>query len=362
MKISRIHSLLLILFAVGCTSDYVSKVSHKFQTKEEFLDYLMEGYLNSNEPLYRIDGNGGRLEKLYKSLGLSECFNGIYTVNKGELLIFNKYGKNRDPNEFYTLVLSANAPPKLIRSWEDLWNGQCRVFHYSDKDGLQCLDKERFRRTDHSSSMGCRLYKHDYLKFYNGHVIKGNIATKTDVDRRFVCYMTINDKQDTEKKENEKSEPIYIISVDNPKMKVQSRLESFPDSMAISNNRLYLGTITPRKALPLLHFEVFDIITENELKYIKDYYVDVPWGFAVPLAYMFDYDFQTHSQKIVVYRDFPFFNNIYLYSYDDNCFKKIPDGIYRFINPAILKNSVQYVDLEKVNALVTESVKKSERP
>lgn len=361
MKIFRICLILLISFVAGCHSRYVSKTT-EFQTKEEFLDYLMEGYLKRSKTLYLLGSNGGRLEKLYKVLGLKDC-DRIYTANKGELLIFDKYARHRSLDEFYTLVLSADAPPKLMRSPEELWDGNCRVFYYSDEEGLQCLDKRKFKYWSSPPihfDLNDTGDENEYLKFHNGHIISGRFEIYLDEDGRFLCYRKLDRQLKHGAYISHESEPTYIISVDNPKMQVRSRLKWFPDSMVINNDRLYLGTITGRKTilgtmaekrtLPLFHFEVFDIIGDGELKYLKDYYVDVPWAFATHTAYMFDYDYWTHSQNFTVVRNFPFSCSEYLYSYDNNSFKEIPDVYCRFINPAILKNSVQYVDLEKLRA------------
>ena len=226
MKTLAMYSTLLLLFVMGCSSEHVSKPPREFQTREEFLDYLMEGYLEGSEPLYLL--SSGHLEKLHKALGLGEC-DSIYAVNKGELLIFEKYHSKQDPNELGTLVLSDNAPPQFIRSPEDLWDGECRIFHYTPQKGLQCLDKERFRRTSYPTLAWHGGFKSDdYLKFYNGYILSGSTGGIVDVDRRFVCYSTITEASNPEQDGNESSKSIYIISVDNPKMKVQSRLKWSP--------------------------------------------------------------------------------------------------------------------------------------
>ena len=119
--------------------------------------------------------------------------------------------------------------------------------------------------------------------------------------------------------------------------------------MVINNNHLYLVAVTPKRTDPLLYFEVYDIMEDNELKYVKDCYVNPPFGFAISGGYIFDYDFQAHSQQLHVYRDFPLPNSDYLYNYDENrLIKMSKKGYHIFINPEILKNSVQYIDLDKL--------------
>lgn len=335
---------LLLVVVVGCSQSLHSDTPEKFRTKDDFLVYLMEGYLEANKSLYLV--SNGRLKRLYNALGLEEV-DSIYTVNKGELLILRKDNSTYGTNELSTLVLSADAPPKFIEAPEKLWNGPCRVFRYSKKEGKSCLDKEKFKRWS-NPPVHIRLYQDDYLEFYNGHTIFGNTSIYMDEDARFVCYRKLDKKLGFGDFTYDELEPIYVISVDNPSIKIQSRLQWFPESMFINNNRLYLGTITLNKALPLFHFEVFDISENNQLSYSKDYYLDVPWGFALHTAFMLHYDYQTHSQKLVVYRNFPFPSDTYFYSYGDNRIERLTDSSFIYINPAILENTVQYVDLDKL--------------
>lgn len=317
----------------------------KIETRDEFLNYLMGGYLEGSDSIYLV--SRGRLKALYNALGLTDC-DSIYTVNKGELLLFTRNVAEPGPNEPGTLVLSADAPPKFVRSPEDLWDGQCRVYYYSEKKGMQCLDKEKFKRWS-NPPIHKRLFQNDYLKFHNGHVISGNTSTYMDEDARFICYRKLNKQLQSGVYTYYDSDPIYVISVDAPEKKLKSRLEWFPGSMVIHNNQLFLGTITLRKKLPLFQFEVFDIVGENELQYVEDYYVDVPWAFALHMAYMLSYDHQTHSQELMVYRNFPFQSDNYLYSHNDKSLVKMTDSSYIYIDPQILENTVQYIDLEKVN-------------
>jgi hypothetical protein len=346
MKLLKMYFIILTLFIIGCSAEYGSSTHNNYQSKEAFLDYIMSGYVKDTETLY--DSDCQQLKELHKALGLSECDN-IYTISKGKFLVFEKDQNQSDPNEFRILVLCADVPPKLIRSLEELWDGQCRVFYFSDKNGMQCLDKNKFRKRNHPyTPSSCVLSKNDYIKFYNGHIIDGDNSICMDDDARFVCCQYISKVPVSRKDNNKALEPVYIISVDNPKVMVQSQLKYLPETMTINNNKLYIGTMTGDKSLPVFHFEVFDIMKNNELNCLKDYYVNPPWGFAVWDTSIWEYDYQTHSQIIRVMRDLPFRNNRYLYSYDENRFRNLPYfKTFRFINPGILKNSVQYVDVEK---------------
>jgi hypothetical protein len=328
----------------GCALQSREGNVFKFETKDEFLDYLMGGYLEGSDSIYLV--SRGRLKTLYTALGLTDC-NSIFTVNKEELLLFRRDVAKLEPNELGTLVLSADAPPKFIRSPEELWDGQCRVFYHSETHGMQCLDKERFNRWS-NPPIHKRLYKGDSIKLSNGYTINGNASVYMDEDARFMCFRKLDKQLEYGAYTYYDSEPIYLISVDNPQMKLESRLKWFPESMVIHDNQLFLGTITLKKELSLFHFEVFDIIGRNELQYVKDYYVDVPWVSALHTAYMLSYDHQSHSQELQVYRNFPFRSDNYIYYHNGNRLERIGDTSYVFIDPAILKNAVQYVDLESL--------------
>lgn len=354
MKVFQIGSMLLLLSLSGCMSGYkarsvASQDRDDFESREDFLEYLMEGYVKGVENLYPTlrKGERKRLEKLHKALGWGVC-DGVHIIDKGQLLIFRKIWYRSGPNKLSTLVLSANAPPKLIGLPKDLWDGQSRVFRHTENNAPQPLGGSRFR--DGSvPGISCSLNENDYLQFYNGHIIDiGPAGARMDEDEQFLCYRTIGKAPDGGDSSNLEVGSIYIISVDHPEIKVQSRLEHIPVSIVVDDNKLLLGMVMEQKERSVFHFEIFDI-TGNSLTYVKDYYVNPPNAFAVVHAGIWDYDYQTNSQRVSAWRPFPFSCDEYVYNYDDNSLKKLPDvGLAKFINPDIFKNSVQYIDLEKL--------------
>jgi hypothetical protein len=102
------------------------------------------------------------------------------------------------------------------------------------------------------------------------------------------------------------------------------------------------------KDLPDLHFEIYEI-HGDQLRYVKDYYVKVPWRFA-PAGYSFgEFDYQTNSLIVYALRDWPYPSDRYVYNFNENSLKKLSMwGDVFFIDPEILKNSAQYVDLNKL--------------
>jgi len=356
MKIFQIGLMLLLLSLTGCMSyhEAVRKSQNRedFESRDDFLHYVMEGYVEGTENLYLTSWKGGRirLKKLHNALGLDQC-DDLYTINRGQLLIFEKNQSSLEPNELGTLVLSADNPPKLIRSPEELWDGDCRVIYHSSKDGEKCFDKRLYQRIS-AASINSSLSEGEFLEFYNGHIFDiGRMAGEIDKDMKFLCYRKLEKDPESGTYTHNESYPMYIISVDNPEVQVQSRLKYFPDSMVTNNNRLYLTTVTHKKELPVFHIEIFDI-SGGKIKYVKDYYTNPPWAFGGPAvlnAFMWAYDHQTNSQIVDVNRRLPLRNHKYLYSYNDDSFKEIPFwGTTVFIDPDILRNSVQYVDLEKL--------------
>ncbi len=342
MKILLRCSVLLLMYLNGCALESREGIVKEIETRDEFLNYLMGGYLEGSDSIYLV--SRGQLKTLYNALGLTYC-DSIYTVKKGELLLFTRNVAKLERNELGTLVLSADAPPKFIRSPEELWDGQCRVFYHNEKDGMQCLDKERFKRWS-NPPVHKRLYKGDYIKLSNDFTIVGNASVYMDEDVRFICFRKLNKQLEHGAYTYYDSEPIHVVSVDGPHVEVESRLKWFPESMVIHNNQLFLGTITLKKELPLFHFEVFDIVGRNELQYVKDYYVDVPWVSALHTAYMLSYNHQEHCQELQVYRNFPFRSDNYLYYHDENRLERLGDTSYVFLDPAILKNAVRYIEIE----------------
>jgi hypothetical protein len=81
--------------------------------------------------------------------------------------------------------------------------------------------------------------------------------------------------------------------------------------------------------------------------------VNPPWGsYIVCSASMHEYDPHTNYQIIDVDREFPFRHSQYLHSYEDKRFKNLPlFKTFRFVDPAILNNSIQYVVLDKLRTI-----------
>lgn len=314
--------LLFIVFTMGCSLNYTS-TPKKHQSKEDFLNYLMNGYDKNISNLYQDDWNGklSRLKDLHCGLGLKDVST-FYTMNKGQWLVFEKLGK-LEPNESGILILSTDAPPKIIKSREELPNPSERISSLFDS------------------------HKHGF-PFSNSYLNKAGIDAIWADDHRFLCYG--EESQFYDNNGDEKFIPVDIVSINKPKKKTLSRLKKLPRSIIVTDNKLYLATQTYSKELPVIHFEVFDIIGEDELRYVKDYYFDPPWASTVTLCVFSNFDYQTNSQLINVWRRWPYpIPTVrYLYNYDDNSLEKAPDGTVEFIDPDILKNSVQYVDLEKV--------------
>lgn len=347
MKAIKKYSFLALLVMSGCMSASWHEKSKIYQSKEEFLDYIMAGYVTDIPNLYVDDwqGKNSRLKELHRGLGL-ENVNTFHIMNKGQLLVFEKFVNKLEPNELGTLVLSADSPPKMLRTPKELSIGQCRVFRYTNKAGKQCFlnGLERFR----STAYDCQVDPNDYFQFYNGFIIDPNSGWAClDKEGRFFCYREDSEVLGYLNGDSKASERTYIIPVSHPEKKILSHLKNFPRSMIVNRNRLYLATQTYHKDLPVIHVEVFDILQEDELSYVKDYYFDPPWGFTASLCVFCDFDYLTNCQLINVWRKWTFGGNRYLYNYDDNSLEKAPYGHVNFIDPAILKNSVQYVDLEK---------------
>jgi len=300
----------------------------RYQSKEQFLDYLMAGYDKTVPNVYWDDWRAkqSRVKDLLQGLGYEDYTFSCESVNKGECLMFMKFNFSSDPNQAGVLVLTNDGPPREIRYPDPI---PFRPNQITVQGGIK----------------GTRNFV-----FPDGYILDPNDAKVIwDEEQRYLCYGEEKSGYDT--RQNKKYKPTIIISVEEPERKVLSQLKRCPDKIIAADDKLYLATVTygNHGTLPDLHFEVFNIVGD-ELVYEKDYYLKIPWRFAKGGYWFGDFDYQTNSLIIFAMRDWPYPSVRYVYDIDDDRLKKINrEGEPRFIHPDILRNSIQYIKLEKLH-------------
>lgn len=320
LKLSYL-SMILILIAGGCSS----MQPKRYQSKKQFLDYLMAGYDKTVPNVYWDDWRAkqSRLKDLLRGLGYEDYTYSCQSVNKGECLMFMKFNFSSDPNQAGVLVLTNDGPPRQIRYPEPIPFRPNRIVINEKKDG-----------------------KRRYV-FPNGYNVDPNDANAVwDEQQRYFCYGEEKSGYDT--RQNKKDKPTIIIPVEEPENAVLSQLKRCPDKIIATRDKLYLVAVTygSHKTLPDLHFEVFQII-EDALVYEKDFYLNIPWRFAKGGYWFGDFDYQTNSLIIFAMRDWPYPSVRYVYDIDDDRLKKITQaGEPRFIRPDILENAIQFISLD----------------
>lgn len=318
--------LLLLSTIIGCSSDYWSLSEQQYEGSEVFLKHLKDGYDNEIPHLYCDDWEGGksRLKKLLKGLGYSDYAFSYESIENGMVLKFTRFNFSPDPNDAGILLLGVAESPRIIRHPEITPFCEKRIVTHKRADNQR------------------------YYEFFNGYIFDlEGVDVAWDEGQGYFCYG--NKEGSYDGTNDNMAIPTVIVSVDNPKISIKSRLKRCPDKIIVSGDKLYLVAATyGNNKLPDLHFEVFNI-DGGQLHYIKDFYREVPWRFA-QAGYRFgNFDYLTNSLIIFALREWPYSSVRYVYDIDNDILKKVTcKGYLNFINPAILESAVEYVDFDKL--------------
>ena len=318
-------AILLATFIGGCSFTPLPLTRPHFSSKEQFKDYLMKGYDKDSYRLFYddLDSPYSRLILLLKGLGYEDLQYPPFVVENGDeiAVLINPY-KDK------ALVLSMKNPPVEITQQ---YEGQSQSIGFT-----------KIKREDGT---------YEFI-FPSGFTIDiGTLTAEWDSEKRFVCigdygWSSIPRSFDI---------PMHIYSADNSERGfTESKLTRCPEYIDIQDEKLILVEIAREQGHHILCCEIYQIGEGDTLSLKKTWTLEMPKIIFESGCFVNNVDYRSKTIIAATGRDWPYPCERYVYNFETDHLKRLMwsndyNYILGFIEPKLLENNVQYVDLKKIN-------------